>query len=100
MVSYGLRMKKYFINYKQNNMMKELLIMMSKVMTTDDIIEKLQEAITEYQKDNSKESKGKVSMFSTMLTINLTTEDHETMDVVEKFQQHEKEHEFFKTKTN
>lgn len=51
--------------------MKELLFMAATIMPTEDIIEKLEDALKEYKVAPTDENKRAVEMFSFMLMINL-----------------------------
>lgn len=51
--------------------MKELLFMAATVMPTEDIIEKLEDALKEYKVAPTQENKRAVKVFSSMLMINL-----------------------------
>lgn len=59
-----------FINPKISHM-KQLLFMAATVMPTEDIIEKLEDALKEYKVAPTNENKRAVEMFSFMLMINL-----------------------------
>lgn len=51
--------------------MKQLLFMAATIMPTEDIIEKLEDALKEYKVAPTDENKRAVEMFSFMLMINL-----------------------------
>lgn len=51
--------------------MKQLLFMAATIMPTEDIIEKLEDALKEYKVAPTNENKRAVEMFSFMLMINL-----------------------------
>lgn len=51
--------------------MKQLLFMVATIMPTEDIIEKLEDALKEYKVVPTDENKKAVEMFSFMLMINL-----------------------------
>lgn len=51
--------------------MKQLLFMAATIMPTEDIIEKLEDALKEYKVVPTNENKRAVEMFSFMLMINL-----------------------------
>ena len=51
--------------------MKQLLFMAATIMPTEDIIEKLEDALKEYKLIPNEENKKQVEMFSFMLMINL-----------------------------
>lgn len=53
-------------------------------MNEDELIEKLQTALTEYKLTKSKDAKSELNMFSNLLSVRLSTEGEEVFDVIKK----------------
>jgi hypothetical protein len=78
--------------------MKELAILLAKALPMDMLLEKMQEALTEYKIIQSVENKNSMLFYCQLMMIRLSTEDRDTMEVVKEMVAAEKILEQFKEK--
>lgn len=76
--------------------MKELLIILSKSMPEEMLMQELKEATESYITDQNKESKSKLSMFCMMVACRFSTEQHDSHELITEFEKRDKARDMYK----